>query len=340
MRDEAEVVTGALIGWLQARYGGPVTSVEPSAATTGGFDSVIHLVQFAGEALPAEWQAPLVLRIKPDPDRHDEAVREAAVQAWLADRAYPAPRVLRVLAPGELLDRPVQVMARAPGSLLVDDLRRAPWRTGRAAHQLASLHVQLHRLPTTGFPADEDLLDRRLHLPRQVAATLDDPALRAGLARVESLADDLRDAPPVVCHGDFHPLNILVSGPDAAVVDWTDAGLGDRHGDVARTLVLFDLAVVAAPSPAERLALRTVGRLLARGYRRAYEQHLPLDPRRLALWEPVHLLHGWSQAAARHAGLLGTSGVGNARANRLRPQLLDELRARFHDGLAHVTGAT
>jgi len=41
-----------------------------------------------------------------------------------------------------------------------------------------------------------------------------------------------------VCHGDFHPANVLVSGKDANVIDWMDASSGNPLADVARTTII------------------------------------------------------------------------------------------------------
>jgi aminoglycoside phosphotransferase (APT) family kinase protein len=292
-------------------------------------------VRLAGSALPPEWRAPLVLRVKSDADRYGEAQREAAIQDWIADLGYPAPRVLAVLAPGELSTQPAQVMERAPGTVMLQALLRRPWQALRRARQLAALHVRLHRLPAEGFVVKDDLLDRRLALVREVAGGVDDVPLSAGLAAVDGLADRLRAAPPSICHGDFHPLNVVVNGDEASVIDWTDAGVGDRHGDIARTALLFELAAVAASNAAERLALRAAGPRLRRAYMRAYAKELTLDAQRVELWEPVHLLHGWAQVVALHAGLFGRDGPDD-RPDRVPPGMAAELHRRFDRALARV----
>jgi aminoglycoside phosphotransferase (APT) family kinase protein len=327
--DQVEDALGPLVRWLSDRYGGGIDVVEPPTSKGEGFDSMVYLLHLAGERLPEEWRRPLVLRVKAGVDRGPEAEREATIQGWLADRGYPAPRVLQVFEAGELLDLPAQVMERAPGSLVLDAIRSAPWRARRLCTELAALHARLHSIPADGFPPTDDLLDRRMRLARTVASELDDVDLRRALERVESRADELRDAPAAICHGDFHPLNVLVAGDSAMVIDWTDAGVGDRHGDIARTLLLFELAAIAASGAVERRVLKVVGPLLARFYRRGYERVLPIDPDRLRLWVPVHLLHGWSQVRALHGGLLDRGEEDDARTGRVPPELLAELRRRF-----------
>ena len=50
---------------------------------------------------------------------------------------------------------------------------------------------------------------------------------------------------PVLCHGDFHPLNALVDGDGhIGIVDWTDACVCDRHHDVGRSIAIFWFRVV------------------------------------------------------------------------------------------------
>ena len=62
---DPDVVAAALAGWLAHRFDGPVAVVGTPGANAGGFDSAIYYVQYAGATLPAQWQHPLVIRIKP-----------------------------------------------------------------------------------------------------------------------------------------------------------------------------------------------------------------------------------------------------------------------------------
>jgi thiamine kinase-like enzyme len=44
-----------------------------------------------------------------------------------------------------------------------------------------------------------------------------------------------------VCHGDFNPQNIIVSGGKMYVLDWVHASQGNASADAARTYLLFAL---------------------------------------------------------------------------------------------------
>ena len=130
------------------------------------------------------------------------------------------------------------------------------------------------------------------------------------------------------------PLNIIVSDDELAVIDWTDAGVGDCHGDIARTALLFDLAAIAAENKAESAVLRRVGPLLSRWYLDAYQAVEPIDQDRVNLWRPVHILHGWSQVRGLKAGLFSDDGEPSSDADRLPPDLDSELRDLFNTSIS------
>ncbi len=126
--------------------------------------------------------------------RHRSHRREAAIQEWCVTHEYPAPEVLAVFGPGELLDLPVQVMQRGPDSTLLDAVKRAPWRAPALVDRLASLHLRLHGLPTADWPEPdgEGLAERRLRLVRRFLATHDDAPLSAALAAGRTVAPRAR----------------------------------------------------------------------------------------------------------------------------------------------------
>jgi thiamine kinase-like enzyme len=50
-----------------------------------------------------------------------------------------------------------------------------------------------------------------------------------------------------LCHGDFNPSNIVITGADEAyIIDWSHAAQGNASADAAQTYLLFRLAGNAA----------------------------------------------------------------------------------------------
>lgn len=54
-----------------------------------------------------------------------------------------------------------------------------------------------------------------------------------------SLIERLDDNSDNLCHGDFHPLNILYDGTKYWIIDWVDASAGNPLADACRTYLIF-----------------------------------------------------------------------------------------------------
>jgi len=64
------------------------------------------------------------------------------------------------------------------------------------------------------------------------------------LSRLEALPDGDR-----LCHGDFHPWNILGSPSSALVIDWLDATQGSPAADACRAFLLLSPAAASTALP-------------------------------------------------------------------------------------------
>lgn len=348
-RPSPEEVSGALATWLSARFGGPVGDAAAPSSLTGGYDFWIYLLHLRGEHLPPEWTAPVVARVSPRAERYPFLVRENGIQEKVTAQGYPAPAVRALMAPGEMLDQPVQLIAWVRGRPMAERMTASPWRIPGLVDRLADLQARLHRLPQPasiptpilnaapprdrGTEAADDvpssLFDQRLFLVRWVLEQRDDPDLAAALAQAEGLRPRLEVTDPVLCHGDFHPMNVLVEADDCFVIDWTDAAPGDRHGDIARTAWLFHFAAAAAPHRRERMVMRSLAPYLSRRYLSCYRRRLPVDDRRLQLWMPLQLIHAWALLVADGAELTGPSRAGQ----QYRRGLLDWVVAGFQESM-------
>ncbi len=195
-----------------------------------------------------------VLKLYRDPAMKRQAFREAAVLALVEAAGLPAPRVLGV---GEVGGRWGLVMSRAPGPSLGDVLLADPARVPAGLELLVGLQRRIHAAAGSGLPS----LTARLATALDTAPGLD-AATRAGLRdRLAALPDGDR-----LCHGDFHPMNVM--GPPEAplIVDWPDAGSGPPAADLCRTWLLLRLAAppafaaawlaAAAPDPVRLAELR------------------------------------------------------------------------------------
>ena len=308
-----EEVSSALRQRLAGRFPGEVSDVEAPVRVTGGFDFWIYGLHFGGAGLPAQWTAPLIARIPAAAERFVSLERECRLQAWVAAHGYPAPPLLELIAPGELFDSPVQVMQRVAGTRMDDASTATPSLIPRLAGQLAASQAALHRLPVPEWARAGpgwSLADKRLQLTRYlVAQGLRGPVAEA-LERAEQIVPLLEVPEPVICHGDFHPRNLLLDAATVWVIDWTDAGIGDRHGDIARTEWTFRFAAVAITGETGR-AVNQAFTAMSRDYLPSYRRELSIDAARLRLWMPLQHLHAWAMAVAGQQGFFGPSHPGN-----------------------------
>lgn len=75
-------------------------------------------------------------------------------------------------------------------------------------------------------------------LTRQIQSVeeIDEGAKYELLTRLESMPKHVK-----LCHGDFNPSNIIISGDKVYILDWVHATQGNASADVARTYLLLSL---------------------------------------------------------------------------------------------------
>jgi aminoglycoside phosphotransferase (APT) family kinase protein len=300
----ADDVAEALDRYVRTRFGDGVRLLEPPSPIGRGFASFIYAFRLAGDALPREWRAPLVVRLLLSPESRPVLEREDAMLRFLGERRYPVLAPLAVEPAGASVGLPFAVVPRAMGGTLLERGLRRPLAIPRMLRSMGEAHASLHHLAIDGWPLpyDAPLVDRRIADWRARLDLAESAPLRRALGWLEQHADRVRSEAPAICHGDFHPLNLLVRDDGGLfVIDWTDATLGDRHSDVARTATLLWFAHVAATSTAERLLLKGVRGFMRRRYLAAYRRELPVDPVRFRYWEAANAFNGWLQLAELRA---------------------------------------
>jgi aminoglycoside phosphotransferase (APT) family kinase protein len=174
--------------------------------------------------------------------------------------------------------RPGLVMERLGGPDLLTRIGNRPWTVLAAGRVLGRVHARLHEVPAPRELPDlkgvvRELLELRAsRVPADLAAEA-----RGLLARLPG-GDR-------VCHGDYHPGNVLLTVAGPRVIDWASASRGDPMADVCRTHLIVELAEIPEQAPVLVRRLGGVGRsLLLRSYLRAYG---PLDRERVDRWRRV-----------------------------------------------------
>jgi aminoglycoside phosphotransferase (APT) family kinase protein len=285
------MLEGRLLDCLRQRLSSVIGFAGRPVSLSGGFDTTILAFRLSGA--PDDWSQPLILRVMTRADIGARVLREAAVHGAVVEAGFPAPRVLLAEADPAALGRPFMIMQRLPGKTM--------WAAGgfqSMPRRLAELQARLHRVG--GDPLRESARTWGVDLAamgveadlRRLRDRIEREGLGELLPAVEWLERNRPQPaqPDVICHGDFHPLNIMVDGENiTGVIDWANATLAEPAYDIAGLRVIALHADPGVPIWA-RGAADIARRLMVSRYMSAYRMAAPLDARNLSYYEAVRIL--------------------------------------------------
>jgi uncharacterized protein (TIGR02172 family) len=193
------------------------------------------------------------------------------------------------------------VLERVRGDSLVRQVERKPWTLFAAARQLAELHAHIHSFAAPdGLPTQREQLDRWTDQAESFSDAKKAEA-RRHVARLPAAS--------CLCHGDFHPGNIILTANGPVIIDWSGATRGHALGDVARTSVLFESASLPPSTPLHILFLMKVSRrLLHSTYLKRYLELRPGTMEEIETWRVAQRMAGaawraWQRDAMAKAGI-------------------------------------
>ena len=234
-----------------------------------------------GEGYEAEifaWEDGLALRLfREGRDRSVEPER-IGIPAALAG-GIAAPRTGEAVS---VAGREGTIMERIDGENLLDLVGRKPLLMPREAWATGRMHARLHAIAA---PAELDTVHERA---REWIGSVEMPPRLAALAE-ETLAG--LEGGDRLCHGDFHPGNILLEpGGRRVVIDWGFCEAGPPESDVARTVALMQLGEPLDPRPAMVFITRFFRPVATGLYLRAYRSLRPVDMGLMWRWVVVRAI--------------------------------------------------
>jgi aminoglycoside phosphotransferase (APT) family kinase protein len=168
----------------------------------------------------------VVKLFKPGVPKHT-AFREAASLAQAEAFGLPVPSAMGV----QRIDgRWAIVMSRVEGPSFADRMLAHPADMPACLSAMASLHARIHACEVVFFGT----MKARLAANIRRVTMLDEGRRSALLAELAGLPDGDQ-----LCHGDFHPWNLLGPVDRASIIDWTSASKGSPAADVCRSYVLM-----------------------------------------------------------------------------------------------------
>lgn len=168
------------------------------------------------------------------------------------------------------------IYERARGLSMFDRLVGDERAVMPMARLLAELHVTLNECSAPReVPEQEDVLAHRIGGVSSLS-TQERDALLALLVTLPSGRS--------LCHGDFHPKNIILTEHGPQIIDWMDATRGNPMADVARTsLLLRGYIAHSARDESEQAAVT----LFHDTYLNHYMQRVPGRESEYQSWLPI-----------------------------------------------------
>jgi aminoglycoside phosphotransferase (APT) family kinase protein len=236
-------ISSKLIAYLRDELKNPdVDYAENLERLQGGYETAIY--RFRLSDVKKEVSQRMVLRLYTKFYGIHNAIWESKVQNVLAQAGYPVARVHFVCTDMNILGGAFFIMDYIPGQPLMfarpETVVEILGKTHAALHKIDPMGI-IARLKEVGINDYVYGLDSRFNNLRERTKNL--PWIQVG---VKWLIDQ---RPPesdqaCVCHGDFHPLNILIKGGEIiGILDWAGFVIADPAFDVANTLVLMTIPV-------------------------------------------------------------------------------------------------
>lgn len=248
----------------------PAPPGDPSARTPRG--------ALVGRGMTADvyaWGDGRVLKLfHPGRPRHS-VEREYRVARAVHAAGVPAPDAFEVVEVG---GRWGIVFARVDGPSVLRHVQSRPWALFSAVRWLAELQARIHDCEApAGLPSQRE----RVAAGIDAAPGLSAADRQAARARLAELPDG-----GALCHGDFHPENVLLTGRGPVVIDWSGAARGHPLGDLAVTSRLMRTAGLPPWAPAHaHLMMACFRPALHRSYLKWYFRRCPGTRREVEAWQ-------------------------------------------------------
>ena len=220
------------------------------------------------------WKDGQVLKLFNQGISRDTVESEARLARIVHTTGLPVPAVGGIV---EIESRFGLEYERVDGITMLQAFMSTPWRFPLLARQLGELQAQMHTHSVPELPSQRERLERKI----KRAELLPEDVRQAALHALELLPEDDK-----LCHGDFHPNNIILTSRGPVIIDWIDASQGCPIMDVARSTLLMGGGPLPPGTPVSWLVRRILN-LFYQIYLKRYFQLNPGDREQLPSWVPV-----------------------------------------------------
>ncbi|MET3729462.1 aminoglycoside phosphotransferase (APT) family kinase protein [Fictibacillus halophilus] len=168
------------------------------------------------------------------------------------------------------------IYRRVEGTTLTSLLSSQPKKTLHHLKRMAALQVSVHDKKLSTLPSQFGVLKQKIMSVKELNEN-----------DKKRIIKELEELPlgKCICHGDFHPDNILITKDETVIIDWCDATSGNPMADLARTLLILRYGGLKdRTSFLNFITILYVRKFLAMYYRKSYTRHYQFSSKALNRW--------------------------------------------------------
>jgi len=234
----------------------------------------LNLIARGGQADIYEFAEGKVLRVGRRPQDNERIRYEYTVYLSLAGKDVIVPKAFDLVEAGGLS---AFIMERLTGPSMMDLIKANPLSARTKARQLAELHLRIGNIE-----APEQVTDVKAKARFCIGKS--DALSEAEKEKIMTLLKILPEGSSL-CHGDFHPGNIMVQDGKNYIIDWSAASRGDFHADIAHSYILMRVVPkVPHMSSIMHFFQKRIGRAIASTYLSNVARQRRIDYRNLSRW--------------------------------------------------------
>jgi len=161
--------------------------------------------------------------------------KEERLSRVIYESGLPVPAVEGII---EVDGRRGIIFERVEGGSMLDEMGLKRNEVLRYAEILAELHASIHSREIPDMPSMRDMIERGIRHAKTLS--------KEERTRALQVLNQMKDR-TILCHYDFHPMNVIMSPREPVIIDWMTACQGNPHADIARTLLISQGFLYAIP---------------------------------------------------------------------------------------------
>lgn len=183
----------------------------------------------SGETVDVYQDGKTAIKIFKDKEAKMKALYEALTHSRVETTGLPVPIIHEV----SLIDGKWAItMDHIEGKTLHQIMKEDPAHIDQYVNQMVDIQLEIHSKTMQLLSKLKDELSMQI----KALSCIDDTKKYELLTRLESMPKHRK-----LCHGNFTPMNIIISDDKTYIVDWVAAKQGNASADVARTYLMLSL---------------------------------------------------------------------------------------------------